>query len=142
MTTVRTFPRRTRRGLGELVAIDEPLPPRRPTRAVLTVDLDGVDGRFTFHAVERFRLRVCPHLTLEQATVALKAALRRHTIQPGRPAWLRETRSVLHRAGTHSYLLVDDRLCFPLVEGGAGRGGLVAVTCIVREDPAPQAAAA
>ena len=78
----------------------------------------------TAHAVERYRDRVKPHLTFEEANAELRRLLRHATISSQRPSWTNDK----HEDAT--YAVLSDGIV--LVVLGDQHAAGVAVTCLTR----------
>lgn len=93
------------------------------------VPLDGTANasvvvNLTRHAVERYRERVRPGLSVEAAAGDLMRLAPRGAVAPSAPAWL-------HRH-TYALFLVIGDICFPLAPDCRAPETLTATTCLCR----------
>ena len=78
----------------------------------------------TFHAIERYRDRVKPHLTFEEANAELRRLLRHATISSQRPSWSSDK----HEGAT--YAVLSDGIALVVRSDHYAAGA--AVTCLTR----------
>ena len=76
------------------------------------------------HAIERYRDRVKPHLTFEEANAELRRLLRHATISSQRPGWTHDK----HEDAT--YAALSDGIVLVVLSDQYAAG--VAVTCLTR----------
>ncbi|MCB0829401.1 MAG: hypothetical protein KDB54_00260 [Solirubrobacterales bacterium] len=88
---------------------------------------------FANHAIERYRERLRPALSIEGAALELKRLSAHSTIDPDGPSWMSPER----KDDRTSFLEIGDA-AFPLEPSDDGET-LVAKTCLVRGSLSPQA---
>lgn len=89
--------------------------------------------RFANHAIERYRDRLRPALSIETAKAELEKLSVHSVLCPEGPDWMNEER----RDANDLFLEIGDA-AFPLVTSDDGES-LVAKTCLVRGSLSPQA---
>lgn len=89
--------------------------------------------RFAAHAIERYRDRLRPALSIEMATAELEQLSVHSVLCPEGPDWMNEER----KDADALFLEIGDA-AFPLVASDDGES-LVAKTCLVRGSMSPQA---
>ncbi len=93
----------------------------------------GFPVTFANHAIERYRDRLRPALSIENATAELEAVSAFSVLTPRGPAWMSEDR----KEDGVLFLEIGDA-AFPLVPDDDG-GSLVAKTCLVKGSMSPEA---
>jgi hypothetical protein len=88
--------------------------PKQPPAGPLPRKRDIVVGR---HAVDRYVERYRPGMAFDAARREIIAAIStssRSRLYRKRPDWLAQTKELKHSIGTLAYLVIDDRLAFPV----------------------------